>query len=152
MLENNTAASYREAIFWLEKLGDWGNAASVIEQCRPELLELEKQEELERAEKAKEELYKSALQKLEKNTLSSHEEAIKDLESLGDWKDAKEIVEKSKAEIPALREIVEKEKQEADRKKAKTKKGIVIGCIAVVCAFAIYLIATNIIIPKASEK
>ena len=30
MLEDSTVASYKEAISWLEKLGDWDNAAVVM--------------------------------------------------------------------------------------------------------------------------
>jgi len=119
MLENNDAKSYREAVFWLKKLGDWGNAASVIEQCRPELLELERQEELERVEKEKEELYNNALKKLNNKTFSSHSEAIKDLQSLGDWKDVKEIIEKSSLELPDL-----KKKMKSLKEKNKKIRGL----------------------------
>ena len=152
MLEGNTIESYKKAIHWLEQLGDWGNAADVLEQCRTELVELEKQEAAKQAEQAKEDLYNNALQLLSKNTLDTHNKAIMDLESLGDWKDAPEIIEKSKKEIPALEEKVAKEKQELEKKKQKIKKIIAIAVIVVACLIALYLINENVIKPNKQYK
>lgn len=152
MLENNTVASYKEAITWLEKLGDWGNAKAVIDQCRAELPELEAQEALAEAERAKKEIYDNAIIKLKKQTLASHNEAIKDLESLGDWEDAKDIIEKSKKELSVLEEKVAKEKQELEKKRQKTKKTITIAIIIVACIVALYLVNENVIKPNKQYK
>ena len=152
MLEKNTAAGYREAIFWLEKLGDWGNAGDVIEQCRSELIELEKQEEAERAEKAREDLYNSALQLLKRNTVDAHNKAIKDLESLGDWGDASVVAEKAKTELPELERKAIVAQNELESKKKKKKKIILITVITVIGIITAYLINEKILKPNNQYK
>ena len=148
-INSKDAGSYRDAISILKRIGDWRDAPVLLRKCEKELPELEKKEKIEKAEHAKKEVYDNAITKLNKQTVVSHNEAIKDLESLGDWEDARNIIEKSKKELPALEEKEEKEKQELEKKKAKKKKTIIIGSIAIACAIVMILITTNIIIPKA---
>ena len=132
MLENDTAASYREAVSWLEKLGDWGNAAAVTEQARADLLELEKKEAEKKAIAEKAEKYKNAIEKMSTRTSSSYKEAIAAFESLGDWEDSKELLEKCTNELQEINEEQKKQLVEKELKKIKRNKKIAIigGSIA----------------------
>ena len=134
LLEKNDAPSYRIAISMLENLGDWGNATNVIEKCRYELSKIETAEE----EKAKEDLYNNALRKLRSQELSCQKEALNELESLGDWKDASNLAEEKRSEILKL----EKEAKNAKESFRRKIIGIIImaGIACVAIAFLILMI------------
>ena len=146
MLENKDSKNYREALSRLEWLGDWGNASTILEKCRLELLIMEEQEDLEKSEKAKEELYNGALKKLASNKSHSYNEAIQDLESLGNWRDAREIAERSKRDI----HIIEKKEHEKKKEGKKRATIIAITTIILICIFSV--IYVKVIQPNEKYK
>ena len=148
MLEKNTVSSYREAISLLEKLGNWGNAPSLIEQCKEDLVELEKQEELIRAEEARIKLYTDAIQKLRTKSVANYEEAIKDLESLGEYKDAEEILEKAKLELPELKKKKAEEKEIAEADRRKKRKIAIIACASIAVIIIAFIVISDAIKPN----
>ena len=114
--DEKTSASYKQGISELEELGDWRETNILVEKYRDELVEIEKKEKEEQEERDKEALYEKAMSKFGVRTSNSYKSAIADLESLGEWKDAAEIIEERKAE---LREIEEEEKKKSKRLKKK---------------------------------
>ena len=123
-LEEKTSESYQQAISDLEKIGDWRNADQVVEKCKAKLLEIEAIETEQKAEKEREDLYERALKKFEQKTQKDIKSGIADLESLGDWKDATEVIEKQKAVLGEIEEAARKKK-----KKVIKIVGIVVGAI-----------------------
>ena len=143
--EDKTIESYKQAFSELEKLGDWRDADKIIEQHRNELAEMEKVEADRKAEAEKQELYERAVKKFNVPTSASFRSAIADLEKIGDWKDAKEILETRKPELKTIEETENKNKE------TKKKKWFIAGGVAAVLVlFAIIFfsyIQPNVIVP-----
>lgn len=139
-----TSESYKQGISGLEELGDWRDANVLVEKYKAELVEIEKKEEEEEAEKKKESLYENALKKFEVRTSSSYRSAIADLESLGEWKDAIEIIEERK---PELQEILEEEQ----KKSKQLKKKLVIAAVAVVVVIVAVAVAKMLLTPNLAK-
>jgi len=92
-------------------------------------------------EKKKDAIYTEALKKLELKTSRMHSEAIKELESLEDWKNAAAVIEKSKVELAEIKKAEEEKHKEEQRIKQEKKKKLwkrlkIGGCI---CAGLILL-------------
>ena len=136
LLEEKTSESYQQAISDLEKIGDWRNANQVVEKCKAKLLEIEAIEAEQKAEKEREDLYERALKKFEQKIPKDIKSGIADLESLGDWRDATEVVEKQKAVLGEIEEAAKKKK-----KKIIKIVGIVAGAI-VLAIIALAIIGT----------
>ena len=90
------------------KCGYEGDCAYCPE-CGAEMIDVPTEED------KKNEKYDNAIKRLDKKTSESYKTAIEELEKLGGWKDAEEIIEKCKEEL------VEIEKIESDQKAENEK-------------------------------
>lgn len=152
MLENNTVASYKDAISLLESLKGWGNSNEVIAQCKTDLAELEQIAEKERLDKEKDNKLEAARKKIESQSLSACQEAINELKELGSWKDADSLLESASAKLPELIKIEEGKKAEAEKRKKKISKYIALAIAAIVVVIALVAIINKVIIPGNNYK
>lgn len=104
--------------------------------------------ELEKVEREKQELYDNAILKLKNNTTKDHNAAIKDLERLGDWKDSREIIERSKKELPDLEKKEAAALAEQQKRKKKNKTMILAVGAVLACLVVFGLVYSNVIAPK----
>ena len=143
-VEEKTIEAYKLAITELEKLGDWKDAPELVEKYKEELAEIERVEAEQKAESEKQSIYEKANSKFEQKTSKAFKAGIADLEKLGEWKDAAEIVEQRKIE---LKEIEEAE----NKKKAALKKKIIIGLAAVVAIIIGSVIVKTVTTPDLTK-
>ena len=107
----------------------------------------------------KDEIYEDILKKLKCNSAKQHEEAIHDLEKLGEWKDSIDLLEKSKAELVQLKRMEEEKAAAIEEKKQTRKKkirkiakvtGLIVGII--IALFVALLIIGNALLPDLAKE
>ena len=150
-IDSKDAESYRNAISILRKIGDWRDAADLLEKCEKDLPELEKKEAEEKALELKAKTYRTATEKMEIKTSSSYREAIAAFESLGDWEDSKALLEKCKAEQPELEAKEQKEKAEKEKQKKKRIRRIGIFSAIVIAAIVGAVVLVNALKPNLTK-
>lgn len=147
-LDDQTLASYTEAMAILEKLGDWKSAKVILEQCRKELPELEKKDAEAKEIERKDGEFNEAVKKLETHTYSSYNEAIRIFENLGDWKDSKEYIEKAKADLPELFKKFRQDQAAEEEERKKKKRFLITLCTAAVAVLVLIGIMSVVTKPK----
>ena len=85
------------------------------EKAEEEKRKLEEESQRQEEENRKNEIFEGALKKFEEKTSEAYKAAIAELEELGEWKDANNIAEKYKEELPEIEAAEAEQKAEEER-------------------------------------
>lgn len=143
-MDRQTHSAYVEALDKFEVLGSWKDSEQRAVLCSERIAQIKKEEEEQRREAELKKRLDYAASRIQQNNKKQVMSAIRDLESLGDWGEAPELLAKAREALNEL-EIKEAEaKAERARKrrellgKKQTKAAIAAACLALLLAIVYF--------------
>ena len=125
-------------------LGDnWGNADRVLKPIEAERRQREEAEKRKKEEE-KRKVYTEAMRSASSQDIPEIESAIRRLQTISDYKDSAQQIQKLKEKIQSIKDKAEKEKAEKERKRKRTIKAISVVLPVLIVIVSVSLFVYNI--------
>ena len=132
-----TEAEYIEAAKLFQDLGAWKNSLTLSSECH------------EMAETArKDAILNNGIGLMNKERISSINEAVKVFESISGWKNADELIDSCHKKIEQLKAEEEQKKAKTAKNKKKIKKISIISAAAICVVVVLTILVNSVIIPN----